>query len=97
MHLFEVIALDIEGVPAVPVFADSYDLAVQQYSIWWMQHQEGDLPDLEVRRRNPSWPGLDTELLGKALDLDTPGLGKFDPVQGWSIFVPDHEAAGDLR
>lgn len=96
MHLFEVIALDIEGVPTLPVFAESYALAVQQYAIWWMQHQEGDLPDLEVRRRNPLWPGVDTKLLDRALDLNTPGIGRFDPVEGWSIFFPGYEEVEDL-
>lgn len=96
MHLFEIIALDIEGVPAVPLFAESYDLAVHHYVIWWMNHREGELPDLEVRKRNPDWPGLDAGLLAKALDLDLPGVGRFDPVAGWTIYFPDHEAVGVL-
>lgn len=97
MHLFEVIALDVDDVPALPVFAESYDLAVHQYLIWWMNHREGVLPDLEVRKRNPDWPGLNTDFLAKALELDVPGIGKLDPTQGWSIFFPDHEAVGDSQ
>ena len=96
MHLFEVIALDVEGVPAVPVFADSYDLAVHQYVIWWLHHREGEMPDLEVRKRNPTWPGLDAGLLNKALELDLSGVGRFDPVTGWTIHFPGDDAVGVL-
>lgn len=96
MHLFEVIALDVESVPAVPVFAESYDLAVHQYVIWWMSHRDGDLPDLEVRKRNPTWPGIDSQQLAKALELNLCGMGRFDPATGWSIYFPDHEAVGGI-
>lgn len=97
MHLFEVIALDVQGVPAVSVFADSYDVAVHQYVIWWSHHREGDMPDFEMRKRNPSWPGLDAKLLADALELQRSGVGHFDPDGGWTIYFPADEAAGDVR
>lgn len=96
MHLFEIVATADESVPAVPVFAESYDLAVHQYHIWWRHHRDGNLPDLEVRKRNPTWQGLDVSFLAKALELNSSGVGRFDPDQGWTIYLPDHEALRDL-
>lgn len=96
MHLFEVIAVDAEPASALPVFAKSYDLAVQQYLMWWMHHRDGDLPDLEVRKRNPSWQGLNAALLVKALELDLTGVGHFNSNQGWTIYTPEDERAGCL-
>lgn len=96
MHLFEVIALDVDDIPTLPVFAVSYDMAVHYYAVWWMHHRHGDLPDLEVRKRNPGWPGLDRTLLASALQLDIAGVGRFDDNIGWTISSPDHENLGAL-
>ena len=94
MHLFEVIALDVESVPPVPVFAESYDFAVCEYVVWWMSHRDGELPDLEVRKRNLNWPGLDAERLAEALSLGISGIGTFDSVAGWMIHQFGDEDSG---
>lgn len=95
MHLFEVVALDATDVPPLPVFAGSYDLAVHYYMLWWLHHREGDMPDLEVRKRNRNWPGLNVMMLDRALQLDKPGIGVFDPDLGWRIDYPGDDAAGE--
>ena len=72
------------------VFAESFDRAVELFTVWWLTHREGLLPDFEVKQRNPAWPGLDTKLLGEALSRDTAGIGLFDPKTGWRIVSPTH-------
>lgn len=88
MHIFQVIGA---GTPPVTVFAASYDKAVRIYMAHWLARQSGDLPDIEVKRRNPLWAGMDREELAKALTLDLSGIGLFDPERGWRIVPPGHD------
>lgn len=89
MYLFEVVAVDSDATPALPVFADSYGMAVNLYMIWWTHRGESDLPGIEVKMRNTEWPGLDTQRLVKALELGMSGIGRLDPVHGWLITPAD--------
>ena len=73
MHLYEIIALN--GT-ILPVFADTFDEAATLFSAWHMVNQEGELPDFEVRRRNPRWRGLHPAHRGGALASDTGGVGR---------------------
>jgi hypothetical protein len=86
MHIFEVIGA---GAPRLPVFAESYDGAVQIYMAWWLTHRTTDLPDLEVRLRNPCWPGFDLEHVRAALASNIAGVGRYDRQQGWTIVSRD--------
>jgi hypothetical protein len=87
MHIFEVIGA---GTPPITVFARSYDEAVRTYMARWLARETGDLPDIEVRRRDPLWAGMDREALAEALSLGISGIGHFDPDKGWAIVSPTH-------
>jgi hypothetical protein len=97
MHLFEIVSLNSEVTPPLHVFAPNYDTAVQVYIAWWVYHDMGDLADLEVRKRNVSWPGLNPQLLANALALGISGIGELDPQRGWRIVSPDCEHIGGIR
>lgn len=96
INLYEVIALSAEPVPAIPVFATSYDMAAHYYAIWWMSHRAGDMPDIEIRKRNPGWPGLHVTLLHEALKRNQAGIGRFDAETGWTILMPGHNDLEDI-
>jgi hypothetical protein len=85
MHLFEIIATD--GT-ILPVFGDDFDEVATLFTAWHMVNREGELPDFEVRRRNPRWPGLNTQHLVEALARNTVGIGRYDRRKGWSIVSP---------
>lgn len=85
MHLFEVIGTD--GT-ILPVFGENFDEAATLFTAWHMVNQAGELPDFEVRQRNPRWPGLNTQHLVEALARNTVGIGRYDPRKGWSIVSP---------
>lgn len=87
MHIFEVTGA---GTTALNVFASSYDDAVRIYMVHWLAQQNGDLPNIEVRQRNASWPGMNRNALAEALSLGISGIGHFDPDHGWRILPPDH-------
>jgi len=87
MHIFVVTSA---GATALDVFATSYDDAVRIYMIHRLARQKGDLPDIEVKQRNASWPGMNLNALAEALSLGISGIGHFDPDQGWRILPPDH-------
>lgn len=97
MHLFEIVTLKSINTPPLQVFAPTYDTAVQVYITWWIYHDMGELPDLEVRKRNVSWPGLSPQLLANALALGISGIGELVPQQGWRIVSPDCEHIGGIR
>jgi hypothetical protein len=85
MHLFEIIT---PGEQALPVFARSYDEAVNIYLLHRLKQLDIELPDLEVRKRNPSWPGLDVQMLEEALKSDFAGVGSLVIGHGWTITAP---------
>lgn len=85
MHLHEVIATD--GT-ILSVFAADYNDAATLFMAWHIANEEGPLPDFEVRRRNPKWPGINTAHLLKALAREIEGIGRYDPARGWSILSP---------
>lgn len=88
MNIFEINAC---GQDPLSVFAQTYDEAVGIFIIYWATHFDpADLPDIEIKRRHPSWPGLDVTLLAEALDRGVAGVGRFDPAGGWEILAPDH-------
>lgn len=91
MKLFEITA---SGSPPTSVFAESYDEAVSIYMVYWMSHENGELPDIELRQRNALWPGLNTEFLAKALSLEISGMGYLNPDVGWEILPPNHGIEG---
>ena len=86
MHLYEISA---SGHSSISVFAESYGKAVDLFVSWWMLRQNSDLPDLEVRQRNPSWTGLNTEHLQDALARGVTGIGRYEVSMGWTILPPD--------
>jgi hypothetical protein len=85
MHLFEIITT---GEQPLPVFARSYDEAVLIYLLHRVKQLDIELPDLEVRQRNPSWQGLDSQLLDEALKAESAGVGSFEVGYGWMITSP---------
>jgi hypothetical protein len=87
MHLFEVSG---QGMAPLPVFAVSYDEAVELALAWWIFRHQHQLPDLEVRRRNVRWPGLNVDHLTDALDREIAGIGYYDPDAGWTIRSPGY-------
>lgn len=86
MHIFEVTGA---GTAGLSVFANSYDDALRIYMVHWLARQNGDLPNIEIKQRNASWPGMDRDALAEALALGISGIGHFDPDQGWCILPPD--------
>ena len=91
MHIFEVTGA---GASGLTVFANSYDDAVRIYMVQWLAKQSSDLPDIEVKQRNASWPGMDRNALAEALSLGISGIGHYDPDQGWRILPPDYVEEG---
>lgn len=85
MHIFEVTGA---GTSAITIFAMSYDEAVCLYMAYWLARESRDLPDLEVKQRNPAWPGLNRKALDHALASGVSGIGRFDPNEGWRIVSP---------
>jgi hypothetical protein len=85
MHLFEIIT---PSEQPLPVFAKSYDEAVHIYLLHRLKKSNIELPDLEVRKRNPSWPGLDVQMLDEALKSEFAGVGSFQMGHGWTITAP---------
>jgi hypothetical protein len=85
MHLFEVIAVD---QTILSVFGGDFDEAVSLFMAWHIANHDTPLPDFEVRQRNPRWPGLNTQHLMDALVRETQGIGRYDPLAGWSILSP---------
>ena len=86
MRIFEINAV---GQHALPVFARSYDEAVGIYILHWTTNRRTGVPDFEVKQRNPSWPGLNRELLADALGRGVAGIGRLHPDQGWVILPAD--------
>ena len=86
MHIFEVTGA---GATTLNVFASSYEDAVRIYMVQWLARRSGDLPDIEVKQRNASWPGMDRDALAEALSLGISGIGRYDPDRGWRILPPD--------
>lgn len=91
MHLFEI---ETAIGTRVAVFAECYTHAATLFMAWWVLNHDGELPDFEVKQRNPKWPGLDTAKLMKALHRHVSGIGQFDPVAGWTI-APPTDARGE--
>ena len=89
MELFEITALRKQSLQ---IFADSYDDAVRTFTEFWATHHGAPFPDLEVKKRNRQWPGLDTALVADALSSGLTGVGRFDPEHGWEILPPDSES-----
>lgn len=85
MHLYEIETTTGERLP---VFAACYAESATLFMAWWVINNDGELPDFEVKQRNPRWPGLDTDKLMEALERDVSGVGQFDPASGWSIAPP---------
>jgi hypothetical protein len=55
---------------------------------WWLIHKNRDLPDLEVKQRNPEWPGINQQHLRRAFTAQTAGVGTYDADAGWVIVAP---------
>lgn len=82
MHLYEIAA---RRSNTLAIFAPNYGAAIEIYLAWWMTHMAGDLPDLEVKQRNPGWPGMHRQHLHEALRLGLAGIGIYEPEEGWTI------------
>ena len=87
MHLFEIVAPEST---VVSVFAENYHKAAEFFTVWWMSRYDADLPDFEVKRRNPQWPGLNRQQLVEALSQQIAGVGRYDVEKGWVILPPNH-------
>lgn len=85
MHLYEIETVTGTRISA---FAECYPEAATLFMAWWVINENGELPDFEVKQRNPKWPGLDTGQLVNALERHVSGIGVFDPVSGWTIAPP---------
>lgn len=85
MHLFEITATRTDPIA---VFASSYALAVEIYMAWWLINKDCDLPDLQVRQRNPDWPGINQQHLHRTFAAGIAGIGTYDANAGWAIAAP---------
>ncbi len=85
MHLYEIAAT---GSDPITVFAPTYAAAVEIYMAWWLIHKECDLPDLEIRQRNPEWPGINRQHLRRAFAAGIAGVGTYNADAGWAILAP---------
>ncbi|MDG5487833.1 hypothetical protein NYR55_04265 [Sphingomonas sp. BGYR3] len=82
MHLFEITTADGS---TIPVFAAAFDEAATLFTGWHVSMQGTQVPDFEVRQRNPRWPGLNNQHLAEALARNQSGVGSYDPAIGWTI------------
>ncbi len=92
MKLFEI--LQASGAK-LSVFATGFDEAAGIFTAWYANHHDDYISGFEVAERNPLWPGLNTEHLLAALTLKTPGVGRYDPDNGWTI-LPTNAPVGDF-
>lgn len=79
-----------QGMAPLPIFATSYNEAVELALAWWIFRHEHPLPDLEVRRRNVRWPGMNHDHLCAALDREMSGIGFYNQDEGWAIRSPGY-------
>ncbi|MGN7160748.1 hypothetical protein [Sphingomonas sp. SAFR-052] len=85
MHLYQITAT---GNDPMAVFAESYPTAVEIFMTWWLINEGGELPDLEVKRRNPNWPSINQRHLEEAMAIGMSGIGQYKAGVGWTISPP---------
>jgi hypothetical protein len=85
MHLFEIVTAF--GI-TLNVFAGDYDEAAVLYMAWHTVNRSEDMPDFEVKRRNPRWPGVNAKHVEAALARNTVGIGYYHRKEGWLILSP---------
>ena len=74
---------------AISIFARSYSHALDLFITFWVIAGNGEFADIQIKQHNPHWLGFNIEHLRRALLLGIPGIARYDPAVGWTIFPPE--------